>query len=220
MFYELGLVHEQMGVFDVASTCYEKVFQFGADQAGEYYTLAANKLRDGLSTHEEMLGKMSLGRVRIFNNPNEIKGQLVVLTIPVQKSPGESISASDVSISVEFFNRTDRGEIIALEDKSWASEKWTSLPFDWSGGEETLQMTYVIPNQDQQTTHLFGKLSYYGQIVSLMHKGEVLDVQAWPRDLSARAIQANRNKPPEMMNGLPTDFDADIPLLPALPQKR
>lgn len=220
VFYELGLVHEQMGVFDVASTCYEQVFQLGADHAGEYYTLAATKLRDGLSSHEEMMGKMSLGRVRIFNNPNEMKGQRVVLTIPVQKSPGESIAASDVSISVEFFNRTDRGEIMALEDKSWASEKWTSLPFDWSGGEETLQMTYVIPNQDQQTTHLFGKLSYYGQIVSLMHKGEVLDVQAWPRDLSARVHQANRNKAPEIMNGLPPDFDPDIPLLPALPQKR
>ena len=83
--YELGLVHEQMGVFDTAATHYEKVFQMGVSGAGSLYEMAAAKLRDGFEQPADMLGKLSLGRVRIFNNPNHEGGQRVILTIPVQK---------------------------------------------------------------------------------------------------------------------------------------
>ena len=135
-----------------------------------------------------MLGKLSLGRVRIFNNSNHEGGQQVILTIPVQKSPATEIDVADLAVAVIFFNRTTKGEIIQLEDKSWVTEKWVTLPFDWAGGEESLRMTYTIPQQDNQTEHLFGGRSYYGQVVSLLYKDEVLDVQAWPRDLAARSL--------------------------------
>ena len=67
--------------------------------------------------------------------------------------------------------------------------------FDWAGGEESLRMNYVIPSQDSQTEHLFGARTYYGQVVSLLYKGEILDVQAWPRDLAAKIPQFTRRKP-------------------------
>jgi hypothetical protein len=219
--YELGMVHEQMGVFDIASAHYEKVFQMGITEAGALYQMAAAKLRDGFEEPDAMLGKMALGRVRIFNNPNHEGGQRVILTIPVQKAPADEIDTNEIAVSVIFFNRTSRGEILQLEDKSWVSEQWVTLPFDWAGGEESLRMTYTIPPQDYQTEHLFGARSYYGQVVSLMYKGEVLDVQAWPRDLAARIPQtpaaAQRELMlPEFQDTLPPDFDPDIPLLPPL----
>lgn len=222
--YELGLVHEQMGVFDTAAAHYEKVFQMGVTGAGALYELAATKLRDGFEQPDAMLGKLALGRVRIFNDPDHAAGQRVVLTIPVQKSPAEEIDVAEVAVSVLFFNRTPKGEIIQLEDASWVTEQWVTLPFDWAGGEESLRMNYVIPPQDKQTEHLFGNRAYYGQVVSLIYKGVVLDVQAWPRDLAARIPKPPATGPgngmlPEFQDKLPPDFDPENPLLPALPEK-
>ena len=220
--YELGLIHETMGIFDVAAAHYEKVFQMGVSGAGSLYELAAGKLRDGFQQPDEMLGKLALGRVRVFNDPKADDGQKVILTIPVQKAPANEIEVGDIAVSVIFFNRTAKGEIVQLEDKSWVKEQWTSLPFDWAGGEESLRMTYVIPSQDTQTAHLFGDRTYHGQVVSLLYKGEVMDVQAWPRDLAARIPKQAAANPdnvlqPEFQDSLPPDFDPNLPLLPPLP---
>jgi TPR repeat len=222
--YELGLVHEQMGVFDTAAAHFEKVFQMGVSGAGSLYALAAGKLRDGFEQPDAMVGKLALGRVRIFNDPKNEAGQRVILTIPVQKAPTEEIDVAEIAVSVIFFNRTSKGEIVQLDDKSWVTEQWATLPFDWAGGEESLRMTYVIPPQDGQTEHLFGARTYYGQVVSLLYKGEILDVQAWPRDLAARIPRSpavNMGDPilPEFQDTLPPGFDPSLPLLPPLPSK-
>jgi len=229
VFYELGLVHEQMGVYDTAAAHFEKVFQMGLSGAGALYELSAAKLRDGFQQPDAMLGKLSLGRVRIFKDPTDGDGQRVVLTIPVQKAPGEDIDIAQLAVSVSFFNRNSKGEVVQLEDKSWVTERWISMPFDWTGGEENLRINYLIPNQDAQTEHLFGERTYYGQVVSLIYRGEVLDVQAWPRDLAAKITNAPANGPasdpanpsdpgalmlPEFQDSLPPDFDPNLPLLP------
>jgi len=224
--FELGMVHEAMGVYGEASRYYEEVFRLGLTGAGDLYEAAAAKLRDGFEQPTDMLGKVALGRVRIFNDANAADGQRVVLSVPVQKAPGEEIEADEIEVAVTFFNKTNQGKIVQLEDGSWAVPSWVSLPFDWQGGEETLRMNYVIPKRDEQTAHLFGELSYYGQVVTLTYKGEVLDVQAWPRDLAARIGQVapqggNGDDFPEFLDQdmLPPNFDPDIPLLnPLLPE--
>lgn len=222
--YELGMVHEMMGVYEKAADYYEKVFQLGVSGAGSLYEAAAAKLRDGFEQPGDMLGKLALGRVRIFNDPKAEGGQRVVLTVPVQKAPGEEVEAAEIEVAVTFFNRTDKNRIVQLEDESWAEPTWVSLPFDWAGGEESLRMNYRIPARDEQTAHLFGELTYYGQVVTLSYKGEVLDVQAWPRDLAARIGQAAplgsaAGDFPEFLDQdiLPPNFDPDIPLLIPLP---
>lgn len=222
--YELGMVHEMMGVYEKAADYYEKVFQLGVSGAGNLYEAAAAKLRDGFEQPGDMLGKLALGRVRIFNDPKAEGGQRVVLTVPVQKAPGEEVEAAEIEVAVTFFNRTDKNRIVQLEDESWAEPTWVSLPFDWAGGEESLRVNYQIPPRDAQTAHLFGELTYYGQVVTLKYKGEVLDVQAWPRDLAARIGQAAPlGNPagdfPEFLDQdiLPPNFDPDIPLLIPLP---
>jgi len=224
--FELGMVHEAMGVYGEASRYYEEVFRLGLTGAGDLYEAAAAKLRDGFEQPTDMLGKVALGRVRIFNDVNAADGQRVILSVPVQKAPGEEIEADQIEVAVTFFNKTNQGKIVQLEDGSWAVPSWVSLPFDWQGGEETLRMNYVIPKRDEQTAHLFGELSYYGQVVTLTYKGEVLDVQAWPRDLAARIGQVapdagNGGDFPEFLDQdmLPPNFDPDIPLLnPLLPE--
>jgi hypothetical protein len=191
----------------------------GVSGAGSLYELAAAKLRDGFEQPEAMLGKLSLGRVQIFNDLKNESGQRTILTIPVQRAPGETIDPGKVSVEVLIFNRTSKGEILQLEDRSWSSEQWLKPPFDWADGEETLRTTYVIPPQDGQTEHLFGEYTYYGQVVILRYDEHVLDVQAWPRDLAARipaAAPKSSGEPaaPEIQGSLPPDFDPNLPIPP------
>lgn len=219
--YEMALVHEQMGIYDRAAAHYEEVFRMGMSGAGALYPMAAAKLRDGFSQPTDLLGKLSLGRVGIFKNPEPPQAEEVILTIPVQKSPSGEVEMDGIEVEVRFFNRTARGEIKELVDPSWVSNRWISLPFDWAGGEEHLRMTYSIPERDIATTHLFGELSYYGQVVTLSYQGEVLDVQAWPRDLAARITRQpdtgfGELPVPEFQDSLPSDFDPSLPLLPSL----
>jgi len=218
--YELGVVHEQMGVFDKASEYFERVFQMGVSKAGSLYEMAAAKLRDGVAQPEDMLGKLSLGRVRIFNNPKHADGQQVILTIPVQKAPADEVSMTEIQVEVRFFVRTNRGDVVELNEPSWVVSRWVSMPFDWEGGEESLRMTYTIPAVDRQTSHLFGSRNFYGQVVTLSYQGVVFDVQAWPRDLAAKIVKKpeagfGELLPPDFQDTLPPDFDPSVPLLPS-----
>lgn len=222
--WEMGMVHEQMGVNDRAAEYYQKILAIGLPDAGSLYELAGKKLRDGFAKPTDMLGKLSLGRVRIFNNPNAEEGQKVVVDIPVQKGTAEEIDPLKLSIPVLFFNKTNQGDIVMRDEGTMIlpknlEESWVSGQFDWAGGEETMRLTYIIPPQDTQTEHLFGGRTYYGQVVSLIYNGEVLDVDASPRDLAARIGQNQNNKPgdmlpPELQNDMPPDFNPDAPLLP------
>jgi len=219
--FELGLVHEQMGVYDIASAHYEKVMQMNISGAGALYELAAAKLRDGFR-EPSFVGKLSLGRVQIFNDPENETGQRVILTIPVQKAPGEEIDPGKVSVEVLFFNRTAKEEIVQLEERSWSQERWLNPPFDWAVGEETVRATYTIPPQDHQTEHLFGERAYYGQVVILHYGNEVLDVQAWPPSLAAKiprqpASTSGDPLQPEFQDTLPLDFDPTLGVLPPFP---
>lgn len=230
--YELGLVHEAMGVFDKASEHYENVFKMGATKAGNLYEQAAGKLRDGLQ-EPDVHGKLALGRTRIFKDAQYEEGERVVLTIPVQVAPGTTIGADDFSVRVLFYDTLKGKEVVPTRDTSIIKTEWASLPIDWAGGEELLRVTYIIPKQDEQDEHLFGLRTYYGQSVELNYKNELIDVQAWPRDLAARnqqALQIQQQQQQQQPNGLPgpgdvppeflkkeelpRDFNPGAPLLP------
>lgn len=214
--FELGLVNEQMGVYDAASAHYEKVYRMQSD-AGSLYPRAAEKIGVGFVKPDNH-GKLSLGRVLAYPDPDATEGEKTVLTIPVEKAPGAELNLNDISFVAYFFYKTSQGEIVLAEDKSWMTEnKWMDGSLDFAGGEDNLRMTYVIPNQDEKTEHLFGSRKYYGQVITLVYNGEILDVQAWPRELAARIPQSNAPQPlPQFQESLP-GFDPSMPLLPPLP---
>jgi hypothetical protein len=228
--YELGMVYEQMGIYDKASDFYDKVFQLGTTGAGSLYDQAARKLRDGFEQPNAIRGKLALGRVRIFKDPNFSGGERVVLTIPVQAAPGANVGADDFSVTVRFFDSVKGRDPQPAEAGLFEhSEQWTTLPIDWAGGEELLRATYILKPQDVQQTHLFGERSYYGQVVELRYKNELIDLQSWPRDLAAHtnapqpAVQPGpaNDLPPEFLDkdSLPPGFNPDNPLLPSKPSR-
>jgi hypothetical protein len=212
-----------MEVFETASEHYQNVMNMGATKAGSLYPLAAAKLRDGIKDAADMRGQLSLGRTRIFKDVNYEDGERIVLTVPVQAAPGTTITADDFFVTVNFFDIIRGKEIVpSSEETSVREYKWVSGAIDWEGGEELLRVTYILPRQNLQDEHLFGQRAYDGQSVELNYKNEMIDLQAWPRDLAARIQQPIKpnpgppDAPPEFLDkdSLPPGFNPDNPLLP------
>ncbi|MGB1129249.1 MAG: hypothetical protein ACPG4K_04315 [Haloferula sp.] len=222
--YELGLVYETMAAFDAslaekAAEAYQKVFELGTTGSGALYPLAARKLRDGIARPADLRGKLALGRTRIFKDQSYHDGQRVVLTIPVSAAPGSEPQPEDFFVQVDFFDKPANGEPIPASPEASTTVEWISGGIDWLGGEELLQVTYILPNADASSSHLFGRREYYGQVVKLMFKNELIDSQAWPRHLAMHVPESQQGDlDPLFLDQelLPPDFDPNIPLLPPL----
>ncbi len=213
--YELGQVHESMGVNDRATEFYQRVFELGTEKAGALYVQAAQKLRDGFEQPEDK--KLRLGRVRVFRDPRIDEGQRVILTIPVQSLPGESINDKDLEVQVHLFDEVGETKELqpAATDLAKIEFKWVSGARDWATGEELLQVSYTILPQTPQQKHLFGERRYHGQVVELSYKGELIDALAWPRVLAHRMNKPEQS-PDFSQQDLPPGENPVNPLLPNL----
>ena len=222
--YELGLVYETMAAYDPAlaekaAEAYQKVFELGTTGAGALYPLAAAKLRDGIARPADMRGKLALGRTRIFKDEAFLNGERVVLTIPVSAAPGSEPEADDFFVQVRFFDKANGGDPVPPSPEATTTVEWVSGAIDWLGGEEQLRVTYILPAPDPSRAHLFGRRHYYGQVVELMYKNELIDSQAWPRHLASLAKgPQHEGLDPLFLDSdlMPPDFDPNMPLLPAL----
>ncbi len=232
--FELGMVYETMAAFDPAladkaAEAYQEVFKMGTTKAGALYPLAARKLRDGISMPADMRGKLALGRTRIFRDDDFEGGERIILTIPVRAAPGHEPKPQDFFIEVPFFDETAQGEIVpALPEANAAAQAtvtWPTAPIDWLGGEEAMRVTYTIPRAAPSDEHLFGRRKYYGQVVELTYKNELIDSQAWPRHLASRSrVEPAAGQDPVFLEedlsfdgSLLPPLDDEIPLEPTLP---
>lgn len=227
--YERGLVFEDMAAWDPrladqAADAFQAVLALGTSGAGSLYEMAGAKLRDGIAMPVEMRGKLALGRPRIFKDDDYQGGERVVLTVPIQCAPGAELDTGEIGVEVHFFDSTSKDGIQpAATSLARLEKQWVSLPFDFSGGEELLRVTYVLPEQDEQQIHLFGKRKYYGQVVELSYKGELLDLQAFPQHLASRTGSSSPQMPQgdQMTPEFITEdmmFDPNLPaLLPGKP---
>lgn len=216
--YEMGLCLETMGIYDRARQYYNQVFQLGTTGAGQLYLQAAEKLKQGFEQPQDKIGRIKLGYTRVYKDPNIEAGEKVIITIPVQAVPGEQIEGRDLEVSVNFFDEVGvRKEITAANTIDCPIEtKWVTEPTDWATGEELLRVTYTIPVQDPQQQHLFGEKRYYGQVVELSYKGELIDSLAQPRIL-ARKLNKPYAPSVALDQEMPTDYNPDNPLLPNAP---
>ncbi|MFC7339359.1 hypothetical protein ACFQY0_19360 [Haloferula chungangensis] len=217
--YELGLVYETMAAYDTAlaekaAEAYQAVFELGTTKAGALYPLAARKLRDGIARPVDMRGKLSLGRVRIFKDDAFEDGERVVLTVPVSAAPDSNPSADDFFVKVEFFDKIRNKDPQPAGPNCVTNFEWASGEIDWLGGEEILRVTYILPPPEPGQEHLFGHPEYYGQIVELVYKNELLDSQAWPRHLASRSkVEPQQSYDPMFLE---SDFDPNLGVLPPL----
>lgn len=229
--YELALVYEEMAVSDPrlaakASDYYLEVMRKNTAGAGALYTLAAEKLRDGIAMPADLRGRMALGRVRIFKDEAYGQGQRVVVTVPVHAAPETEIGEDDLDVEITFYDSAMRqGKREILKTVVGVSEdniSYPTLPFDFATGEELIRFTYILPKGDIQQEHLFGRREYYGQVVKLIYKGEILDTQAWPRHLSSQGSEqlASHHAQQNPWDQMPEFLTEDLynPLLPQRPE--
>lgn len=216
--YQFAEVFGAVGHYEKASDYYQKVFNLGPIKAGSLYELASHKLSVGFEQAQKMEGKLTLGRIRHFNDKRVKAGERIILTIPVLAAPNQEIDPKKIDLEVTFFDKRD-GKIHQATSDSELTPKWITKPLDWSdSGEELLQYTYVIPPGDKRDIHLLGERKHFGQVVKLQYNGELLDHQAWPRTLAHQRNVPEANPlfiPPEF---LPEDINVANPLLPPLPK--
>lgn len=213
--FELGLCHEDMGIYDRARQYYHQVFQLGTTAAGNLYLQAAEKLKAGFEQPQDKIHRLVLGRIRLFRDSRHKDGEKVIITIPIQCPPGEKIECRDLEVRVNFFDEIGAKKEVQPADTSVAQvdSRWTTDPLDWATGEELLQVTYTIPPDDIQQSHLFGQRKYHGQVVELAYRGQLIDAQAWPRVLAHKLNQPDSS--PMLLEGeMPPDFNSENPLLP------
>ncbi len=213
--YEAGMAYELMGIFDLASSYYQRVYELGTTGAGTLYQEAANKITAGFAQPHAERGSFLLGQTRIFKQEPPEGGQLVVITIPVSKNPKEDFLADDLEVKVTFFDQDETMKIQPIAAEERPQDNWLTAPVDWvDQREELLQITYKIAPPSVQDAHLFGSRKYYGQVVELFYKGELIDSQAWPRHL-AQKLNASQEAPLFLEeNTLPPDYNNQNPILP------
>jgi len=232
--YEKALVYEEMAaaggdstLADQAAEAYQQILALGTTGAGSLYSLAGEKLTNGIAMPADLRGEMALGRVRIFKDDDHEEGQRVVVTVPVHGAPKTELEEGDLEVKVTFYDsmmQKGKREIVqtAVGVKK-ENVSYVTLPFDFATGEELVRFTYILPRDDRQQEHLFGKREYYGQVVELIYKGEVLDAAAWPRHLSTKSSAPAHQ---QQMEGNPWDQmpeflteDMINPAAPLLPSR-
>ena len=215
--YQFAEIFGAIGHYEKAADYYTKVFNLGPQKAGSLYELASHKLSVGFESAQKMEGKLTLGRIRHFNDKRVTKGEKIILTIPVLAAPHQEIDARKVNLNVVIFDKRN-GDLHQSTSDSEIEKRWLTEPLDWKdGGEELLQVTYLIPPGDRDV-HLLGERKYFGQVVELHYDAELLDHQAWPRTLARQqnVPEANPLFIPEEF--IPGDLNEANPLLPPLPR--
>ncbi len=209
-------VFESMGQWERAADCYESLFLMGPD-IGNYYHQAAYKLSNGVESQTSKTEIFSIGF--IMKRVSE-DAQSVQLRIPVNCNGEERFDPADVHLVVHHYDLVDRHKVEAVPDSraNQMNERWLQSPVDWLDGEEIAEANYTIPPMNASEAHLFGQRSYFGYVVELFYRNELIDQQAQPRKL--HSIHAQKQVIPSY--GLP--FDGELPpinegnpLLPNLP---
>lgn len=209
--YQKGLLFEDMGIFTKAADHYQKIQQLGI-RAGVYYRLSARKLTKGMDSRKARRNEIAIGPMKMRSSPD---GKQSSVTITLLARPDKPVSVQDVEVQVHFYDKLTSGEIKPAQEHSEFVRKWVGSKVDWrdAGNEETLIVDYSLPEADLVDSHLLGDRQFYGCVVELLYKGEIIDQQAKPSHLNSIHGNKVRHIIPALEPGpwLPTDEEGLLP---------
>lgn len=173
--YRRALLAEDMFNWERASDAYENLFKMGPE-IGEYYEIAADKIANGVQRAPDVV-PFQLGHV--VQKVTEDKHKAVVI-IPIRKTTSREIEPSQIEIRIFFYDMVDNKSVkpVPSQREQNIAKRWAKPPADWSRGSETLEVIYKLPKQDVANEHLFGQRVYFGQVVEIYYKGELMDQYA------------------------------------------
>ncbi len=176
--YRRALVYEDMRNWERASDAYDAIFALGPE-TGAYYEIAAEKLAHGVKDSPDIvpfqLGNVvqRVGQKRLHAN----------ITIPIRRLTDRDFEPSQIEVRIFFYDIVDNKSVEAVpkQREQNIAKRWLTAPADWSQGiEESIEAQYQLPDLDRANVHLFGERKYFGQVVELYYKGELMDQYASP----------------------------------------
>ena len=185
--YQKGLLFEDMGSYTRAADQYQQIQQMGLVKAGPYYSLAASKLTKGMDTASVRRETIAIGPMKLNRGTGKNAGRHVEVAITLLARPDRVVQPQDVEVQVFFYDKVNGGEIKKAAANALISPRWADSKVDWqdAGNEETLRVSYTIPEENLADEYLLGRREFYGYVVELLYKGEVVDQQAYPRRLNS-----------------------------------
>lgn len=125
---------------------------------------------------------LALGACRTARDPAVIRGERVVLRLPIRSQPGMAINPADVDIDVFFFDEVN-GEKIEQTKADAPLSSWAEAPVDWRNGLETLEVVYFMPEMSAEALRANGRRKFHGYIVKLYYQHKLQATAAEPAAL-------------------------------------
>lgn len=202
--YRRALIYEDMRNWERATDAYDALFELGPE-TGAYYEIAADKIANGVKDSPDIV-PFQLGNVvqKISNDRLHAK-----ITVPIRRITERDFEPSQIEIRIFFYDIVDNKTVEAVpkQREQNIAKRWITGAADWADGiEETIEAEYQLPNLDRANVHLFGERKFFGQVIELYYKGELMDQFAAPGRLHGLHAQEQfkHQIQPEM---LPFDFD-------------
>jgi len=176
--YRRALIFEDMRNWERAGDEYDKLFALGPE-IGEYYDIATDKIANGVKDAPDVV-PFQLGNVVQRVNSDKLGAKLVV---PVRKLTEREIEPSQIDVRIFFYDIVDNKEVqpVPQQREENIQKRWIANPADWiDNNEESAEAIYQLPTMELADVHLFGERRYFGYVVELYYKGELMDQSAYP----------------------------------------
>lgn len=215
--YHLALTLDTMGLLRKSQPVWEQLRGLGAE-AGDLYTIARDRLRDGVPApqepeedKEEKFVIRSLDEERI-DEPGG--GERLRFSAVLEKKTGDPVNMDRMTLAIHFFD-TVNGRRIARSLAEEAVLSCLSEPVDWKDGTETFGFEYRLAPMTPDEIQRIGRCRYYGCTLEVIYEDRLQDATATTPEL----LQIARELPlPEVVPSDPVLESGPLPRGAVLPQ--
>ncbi len=203
--YRRALVYEDMRNWERATDSYDALFEMGPE-IGTYYEIAADKIANGVKDPPDIV-PFQFGNVVQRISPDRLNANI---TIPIRRLTDRDIEPSQLDIRIFFYDIVDSKAVepVPKQREKNITKRWLTGAADWSNEiEESIEAVYQLPSLDKANVHLFGERKYFGQVVEIYYKGELMDQYASPGRLHGIHAQ-EQFKHQIQPNMLPYDMES------------
>lgn len=181
---EMALTYEEMGVVSKAEPLWRQIYTMGEANAGDYYTLSADKIgHRGASSPppQSAPSPVTLGVCQLTREPLQKQGERISLRVPILATPGATIDPTKVEIHVTLYESVNNGERVEAVPQDKTTPSWATLPLDWRDpAGEAVDVKCDIFAQRQGTE---GTRAFHGHVVKLYYQDKLVGEQAQPASL-------------------------------------
>ena len=217
--YRRAQLYEVMRNWEKAGDAYELLFEMGP-KVGRYYEVAADKIANGIQDPPNFVA-FQLGNIMQRISPDKLRADV---TVPIRRMVDREVDPSQIEVRIFFYDIVDNKAIkpVPQQRERNISKRWTTGTPDWKEQTESIEAIYQLPKMDVADVHLFGNRTYFGQVVELYYKGELMDQHATPGRLHGIHAQEQYKHQIQPQTSpydlLPMDDLGEGLLLPTLPE--